>query len=86
MGESQKPTNPGFQGSNMTNQYVIVQHRIDTDNKGIPRIREVLLAYPDSESNAKKRAYKWKMILEIPNLRIRKATPEDRRKRSKKKK
>ena len=70
----------------MTNQYVIVQHRIDTDKKGVPRIREALLAYPDSESNAKKRVFKWKTILEIPNIRIRKATPEDRRKRSKKKK
>ena len=70
----------------MTNQYVIVQHRIDTDKKGVPRIREALLAYPDSESNAKKRVFKWKTILEIPNIWIRKATPEDRRKRSKKKK
>ena len=70
----------------MTNQYVIVQHRIYTDKKGVPRIREALLAYPDSESNAKKRVFKWKTILEIPNIWIRKATPEDRRKRSKKKK
>jgi hypothetical protein len=70
----------------MTDQYVIVQHRIETDKKGVPRVREVLLAYPDSEFNAKKRIFKWKRILEIPNIRIRKATPEDRRKRSKKKK
>ena len=70
----------------MTNQYVIDQHRIDTDKKGVPRIRAALLAYPDSESNAKKRVFKWKTILEIPNIWIRKATPEDRRKRSKKKK
>ena len=70
----------------MTSQYVIVQHRIKTDKKGIPRVTEVLLAYPDSEFNAKKRIFKWKTILEIPNIRIREATPEDRRKRSKKKK
>jgi hypothetical protein len=70
----------------MTDQYVIVQHRIDINKEGVPKVKEVLLAYPDSESNAKKRVFKWKMILEIPNIRIRKATPEDRRKRSKKKK
>jgi hypothetical protein len=70
----------------MSDNYVIIQNRIENGPEGTPIITEVLLAYPDSEFNAKKRILKWKMILEIPNIRIRKATPEDRRKRSKKKK
>lgn len=75
----------------MSTQYVIVQNRIEKDKDGTPKITEVLLAYPDSELNAKTRIMKWKSVLEIPNLRMRKATKEDRvpkkrRRKSKKQK
>lgn len=67
---------------------VIVQDRIEHDSNGVPRVKEVLLAHPDVEKNAKIRLFKWKNILEMENLRLREATKADypKRRKSKKKK
>ncbi len=69
----------------MKKQYVIVQHRIENDPKGVPKIKEALLAYPDSEENTKRRIFKWKTVLEVPNIRMREALKDDYRKKRKKK-
>ena len=70
----------------MNDHYVIVQHRIENGPEGTPIIKEVLLAYPDTKQNASKRLFKWKTILEVPNIRLRRATKQDYRKTKRKKK
>ena len=50
-----------------------------------PKVKEVLLAYPDTKKNAEYRLIKWKSILEMENLRLREATREDFPKKRKKK-
>ena len=71
----------------MNKKYVIIQLRTEKDDDGNrTAIKEVLLAYPDSKTNAMKRINKWKSVLEIPNLSMLEATSKDYRKRSKKKK
>ncbi len=67
-------------------KYVIVQHKVENDKNGVPKVREVLLAYPDTKKNAEHRLFKWKNILEMENLRIREATKEDFPKKKRKKK
>ncbi len=84
MGESEKSYSPRIQGGNVS-KYVIVQDRIETNKDGVPPVKEVLLAHPDTERNAKHRLFKWKSILEMENLRIRKATRADNPKSRKKK-
>ena len=71
-------------GGNVS-KYVIVQDRIETNKDGVPQVKEVLLAHPDTERNAKHRLFKWKSVLEMENLRIRKATRADNPKSRKKK-
>ena len=71
-------------GGNVS-KFVIVQDRIETDKNGVPQVKEVLLAHPDTERNTKHRLFKWKTILEMENLRIRKATRADKPKSRKKK-
>ncbi len=71
-------------GGNVS-KFVIVQDRIETDKNGVPQVKEVLLAHPDTERNTKHRLFKWKTILEMENLRIRKATRADNPKSRKKK-
>tara|TARA_R100000234_G_scaffold101919_1_gene71099 strand:- start:33 stop:239 length:207 start_codon:yes stop_codon:yes gene_type:complete len=66
-------------------KYVIVQDRIETDKDGVPQVKEVLLAHPDTEKNTKHRLFKWRTILEMENLRIREATRADNPRRRKKK-
>ena len=66
-------------------KFVIVQDRIETDKNGVPQVKEVLLAHPDTERNTKHRLFKWKTILEMENIRIRKATRADKPKSRKKK-
>jgi len=61
----------------MSIKYVIVQDRITQDKEGGLKSSEVVLAYPDTMDNAKMRIGKWKNILEIENIRLRKATLED---------
>jgi hypothetical protein len=61
----------------MNVKYVIVQDRITQDKEGGLKSSEVVLAYPDTMDNAKMRIGKWKNILEIENIRLRKATLED---------
>jgi hypothetical protein len=61
----------------MNIKYVIVQDRLKQDKKGGLKSSEVLLAYPDTLSNAKMRLGKWQRILEIENIRMRKATMDD---------
>ena len=70
-------------GGNVS-KFVIVQDRIETDKNGVPQVKEVLLAHPDTERNTKHRLFKWKTILEMENLRIRKATRADKPKSRKK--
>jgi len=70
----------------MNNDYVIIQNRIENGPEGTPIIKEVLLAYPDTKQNASKRLFKWKTILEVPNIRLRRATKQDYRKATKKQK
>ena len=71
----------------MNKKYVIIQLRTEQDDDGNrTAIKEVLLAYPDSKTNAMKSINKWKSVFEIPNLSMREATSKDYRKRSKKKK
>ncbi len=67
-------------------KFVIVQDRIEHDSNGVPQVKEVLLAHPDTEKNAKHRLFKWKTILEMENLRLREATKADYPKARKKKK
>ena len=67
-------------------KFVIVQDRIEHDSNGGPQVKEVLLAHPDTEKNAKHRLFKWKTILEMENLRLREATKADYPKARKKKK
>mgnify|MGYP001162587184 CR=1 FL=1 len=73
----------GSKENRSTTQYVIVQHRIENDKDGAPKIKEVLLAYPDTKANASKRLFKWRTILEMTNLHLRPATKQDYRKKSK---
>jgi len=61
----------------MNIKYVIVQDRLKQDKKGGLKSSEVLLAYPDTLSNAKMRLGKWQRILEIENIRMHKATMDD---------
>ena len=61
----------------MNVKYVIVQDRLTQDKKGRLKSSEVVLAYPDTLTNAKMRMSKWQRILEIENIRIRKATMDD---------
>ena len=61
----------------MNVKYVIVQDRLTQDKKGRLNSSEVVLAYPDTLTNAKMRMSKWQRILEIENIRIRKATMDD---------
>ena len=71
----------------MSTKYVIVQVLAEKDDDGNrTAIKETLLAYPDSKTNAMKRINKWKAFLEIPGLFMREATSKDNRKKSKKKK
>ena len=67
-------------------KYVIVQHKVENDKNGVPKVKEVLLAYPDTKKNAQYRLIKWKSILEMENLRLREATREDFPKKTRKKK
>ena len=67
-------------------KFVIVQDRIEHDSNGVAEVKEVLLAHPDTEKNAKHRLFKWKTILEMENLRLREATKADYPKARKKKK
>ena len=76
---------PRIHGGNVS-KYVIVQDRIETNKDGVPQVKEVLLAHPDTEKNAKHRLFKWKTILEMENLRLREATKADYPKARKKKK
>jgi|TARA_R100000008_G_scaffold61220_1_gene38611 hypothetical protein len=69
----------------MSNQYVIVQHRIENGPEGSPIIKEVLLAYPDTKANATKRLFKWRTALEMTNLHLRPAEKQDYRKTKRKK-
>ena len=100
MGKSKKSYSPRIHGGNVSEvwekkwksskyyqetKYVIVQDRIEHDSDSVPQVKEVLLAYPDTEKNAKHRLFKWKTILEMENLRLREATKADYRKRRKKK-
>tara|TARA_R100000315_G_scaffold57439_1_gene32095 strand:+ start:25 stop:279 length:255 start_codon:yes stop_codon:yes gene_type:complete len=84
MGESKKSHSPRIHGGNVS-KYVIVQDRIETDKDGVPQVKEVLLAHPDTEKNTKHRLFKWRTILEMENLRIREATRADNPRRRKKK-
>ena len=61
----------------MNVKYVIVQDRLTQDKKGRLNSSEVVLAYPDTLTNAKMRMSKWQRILEIENIRMRKATMDD---------
>ncbi len=61
----------------MNVKYVIVQDRMAQDKKGRLKSSEVVLAYPDTLINARIRVSKWQRILEIKNIRIRKATMDD---------
>jgi len=61
----------------MNVKYVIVQDRLTQNKKGELKPSEVILAYPDTIVNAKMRMSKWKSILEIENIRMRKATMDD---------
>ena len=61
----------------MNVKYVIVQDRLSQDKKGRLKSSEVVLAYPDTLTNARMRLSKWQRILEIENIRIRKATMDD---------
>ncbi len=61
----------------MNVKYVIVQDRLSQDKKGGLKSSEVVLAYPDTLINARIRVSKWQRILEIKNIRIRKATMDD---------
>ena len=61
----------------MNVKYVIVQDRLTQDKKGRLKSSEVVLAYPDTLTNAEVRMSKWQRILEIENIRIRKATMDD---------
>ena len=85
MGESKKSYSPRIHGGNVS-KYVIVQHKVENDKNGVPKVREVLLAYPDTRKNAQYRLIKWKSILEMENLRLREATREDFPKKTRKKK
>ena len=61
----------------MNVKYVIVQDRLTQDKKGRLKSSEVVLAYPDTLTNARIRMSKWQNILEIKNIRMRKATMDD---------
>ena len=61
----------------MNIKYVIVQDRLTQDKKGGLKSSEVVLAYPDTLSNAKMRMGKWQSILGIENIRMRQATMDD---------
>jgi len=61
----------------MNIKYVIVQDRLAQDKKGGLKSSEVVLAYPDTLSNAKMRMGKWQSILGIENNRMRQATMDD---------
>ena len=61
----------------MNVKYVIVQDRLTQDRKGRLKSSEVVLAYPDTLINARMRMSKWQRILEIENIRMRKATMDD---------
>ena len=61
----------------MNIKYVIVQDRLSQDKKGGLKSSEVVLAYPDTLSNAKMRMGKWQSILGIENIRMRQATMDD---------
>ena len=61
----------------MNVKYVIVQDRLSQDKKGGLKSSEVVLAYPDTLTNARMRLSKWQRILEIENIRMRKATMDD---------
>ena len=61
----------------MNVKYVIVQDRLTQDKKGRLKSSEVVLAYPDTLTNARIRMRKWQNILEIKNIRMRKATMDD---------
>ena len=61
----------------MNVKYVIVQDRLSQDKKGGLKSSEVVLAYPDTLINARMRMSKWQRILEIENIRMRKATMDD---------
>jgi hypothetical protein len=61
----------------MNVKYVIVQDRLTQDKKGRLKSSEVVLAYPDTLTNARMRMSKWQRILEIENIRMRKATMDD---------
>lgn len=61
----------------MNIKYVIVQDRLTQDKKGGLKSSEVVLAYPDTLDNAKMRLGKWRSILGVENIRMRKATMDD---------
>ena len=81
---SSKSKSTRLSGGNV--KFVIVQDRIEHDSNGVAEVKEVLLAHPDTEKNAKHRLFKWKTILEMENLRLREATKADYPKARKKKK
>lgn len=61
----------------MSEKYVIVKDELSQNKSGKLSLAEVVLAYPDTLSNAKMRLGKWKNILGIENIRVRQATMND---------
>tara|TARA_R110002095_G_scaffold51944_2_gene45330 strand:- start:1503 stop:1739 length:237 start_codon:yes stop_codon:yes gene_type:complete len=61
----------------MNEKYVIVQYEVTQSKKGEVKAAEVLLAYPDTLTNAKSRLFKWESILDIRGIRMRRATMND---------
>lgn len=61
----------------MSEKYVIVKDELSQSKSGKLSLAEVVLAYPDTLSNATMRLGKWKNILGIENIRVRQATMGD---------
>ncbi len=70
----------------MNEKYVIVQYEVTQNKKGALKASEVILAYPDTLINAKTRLMKWRNVLGIEYIRIRRATMDDYPKTKKQKK
>ena len=58
-------------------KYVIIKYEVSQSKKGDIKATEVVLAYPDTLSNAKTRLLKWKNVLGITGIRMRRATMND---------
>ena len=61
----------------MSEKYVIIKDELSQNKSGKLSTAEVVLAYPDTLSNATMRLGKWKNILGIENIRVRQATMSD---------